>query len=423
MMQKSTFTAALAALTTALAAPAAPAAAADLYVGSPNTAFASVATPGGTFQTLGACGGEIAALAADSGDLYLAATTGQLYHYRSQGQFAQFWLTVPGAAPTGLAIRGHEVSVATQTGRVVSYDRAFGTVLREWNSGLPATTLAADRGDLFQGTEFGAVLRLDDGGGFSFLGSCGASVRGIAASANELYLASVGATVWRIDRTTGGVIGSFPIAAEPTGVAYDGGVLYVSSDDGIVRTYSPSTGAAIGSHTWGFPISALTRGSDPAGNAYCFGEFGVCPCGSGDLFGGCPSYLGIGARLESYGSASVASDDFELAVVSLPPTTIGRFYMGASVVQVPFGNGLLCAGAGGYGQFRFPVQHAGPSADSFGAFRFGPGIVAHSQANFGALGAIHPGSTWRFQAWFRDVQNSCGGGFNTSSALSVTFQP
>ena len=82
----------------------------------------------------------------------------------------------------------------------------------------------------------------------------------------------------------------------------------------------------------------------------------------------------------------------------------------------------MCAGAGGYGQFRFPVQHA-QSSQWLGSFRFGPDLVAHSAQHFGPLGTIQPGSTWRFQAWFRDAQNPCGHGFDTSNATSVTFQP
>jgi len=109
-------------------------------------------------------------------------------------------------------------------------------------------------------------------------------------------------------------------------------------------------------------------------------------------------------------------------VLDLPPTTLGRFYMGAAVAQVPFGNGLLCAGSGGYGQFRFPVQHA-QSSGFFGAFRFGPAIVEHSQQHFGPLGVIQPGASRHFQAWFRDALNPCGGGFNTSNATTVTFLP
>lgn len=396
--------------------------ASDLYVGSPNTAFAQSSPPGGVFQTIGACGGQVAAMAAEGGELYLASPTGLLYRYRQDTQQSEIWSDVPGEAPVGLAIRGHELLIGTASAKVIAYDRSRGVFLRQWDLPLPITTVAVDRGELFAGTDFGAVMKLADDGSVAFLGTCGAAIRGIAGSATELFLGSDGAVVWRVDRALGFVTSSFQVAEVPTGIVYDQGLLYVSAASGIVRTYDAATGARLGTQDWGNPISALTMGAAQAGAGYCFGDAALCPCGVGDSFGGCPHYVGIGARLITYGSASVAADDLELAVLDLPHTTLGRFYMGAGLAQVPFGNGLLCAGAGGYGQFRFPVQPA-QSSGFFGAFRFGPGIVAHSHQNFGALGAIQPGSTWRFQAWFRDAQNPCGGGFNTSNGTSVTFQP
>ncbi|MCY2959809.1 MAG: hypothetical protein NTY35_06550 [Planctomycetota bacterium] len=409
-------------LVVSASALAAPASATDLYVGSPNTAFAHSSPPGGPFQLLSACGGPVAALAGEGGELYVASTFESVYRYRHDAQFTELWAILPGETLTGIAIRGHELLVATASSRVVALDRSLGTVLREWNTPIAPTTLAVDRGELFAGTPFGAAMRLEGDGTVSFLGSCGSNIAGIAASATELFLGSAGAFVWRVDRSTGFVTTSFAVAEDPTGIVYDQGLLYVSSATGRVRTYAASNGALLATQNWGNPISALALGRASAGTAYCFGDAAVCPCGFGDPFGGCPSNLGVGARLVTYGSASFAADDLELAALDVPSTTLGRFYMGAGVVQVPFGNGLLCAGSGGYGQFRFPVQSA--QANGFNrAFRFGPGIVAHSQQNFGALGAIQPGSTWRFQAWYRDALNPCGGAFNTSNATSVTFLP
>lgn len=395
--------------------------ASDLYVGSLNTVFASGPLPGGALQDLGACGGQVAALAAEGDELYLAATFDLLYRYRRDTQQSEVWTSVGNEQITGLALRGHELYVATASSKVMVFDRSRGVWLRQWDLPLAATTLHVDRGHLYAGTNFGAVMEIAADGNVTFLGSCGSLIRGIASSATELFLASSG-FIWRVDRATGFVTTAIPVAQEPTGVVHDQGVLHVGADNGVVYTYDAATGQAIGAQIWGNPINAMTRGGDSAGAGYCYGDSSVCPCGVGDPFGGCPHYVGIGARLVTYGSPSVAADDFELAVLDLPTTTVGRFYMGGGITQVPFGNGLLCAGSGGYGQFRFPVQHP-QSSGFFGAFRFGPGIVAHSHQQFGPLGAIQPGSTWQFQAWFRDVQNPCGGRFNTSNATSVTFQP
>jgi len=401
---------------------AAPASATDLFVGSPNTVFAQSSPPGGAFQTIGACGGVITGMAAEGGELYLASGDGLLYRHRQDTQQSEIWSSVPNDSPLALAIRGHELLIATTNAHVYALDRSRGVYLRQWDTPVPVTTVFADRGEAFAGTDFGAVMRLENDGSVSFLGTCGSTIQAIAASSTELFLGSAGAFIWRADRSTGFVTTSFQVAEDPTGLVYDQGVLYVAFGSGVVARHDAQTGASLGSQDWGNPISALTLGAAPAGVGYCYGDAAVCPCGVGDTFGGCPHHVGIGARLITYGTASVGADDLELSVLDVPRTTIGRFYMGASQAQVPFGNGLLCAGAGGYGQFRYPVQQA-LSSGVLGAFRFGPGIVGHSQQHFGALGVIQPGSTWRFQAWFRDAQNPCGGGFNTSNGTSVTFQP
>lgn len=406
----------------AAAALATPAAANDLFVGSLNTSFAKASPPTAAFQPLGACGGVVAGLAGDGGELFLAAQFELLYRYRADTQQTEVWSSANNEQLVGIAVRGHEVLVATASAKVIAYDRARGTFLRQWDLPVAPTTISADRGQVWVGTSFGLVMELLDDGTTGFLGGCGASIQGIAASSTELFLGASGSLVWRVDRATGFVTSSFPVVADPTAVAYDQGRLFVGTASGLVYTYDVGTASLIATRDWFNPVSAMWTGTPAAGVGYCFGEWSACPCGAGDPLGGCPSHVGIGARLVTYGSASVAADDLELAVLDLPRTTLGRFYMGGAVAQVPFGNGLLCAGSGGYGQFRFPVQPAQTSG-FLGAFRFGPGIVAHSASHFGPLGAIQVGSSWHFQAWFRDAQNPCGGGFNTSNATTVTFQP
>jgi len=405
---------------------AAPASAADLFAGSPNTSFAQASPASGSLTTIGACGGSVAGLAGACGELFVAASFERVCRHRDDMQQSEQWATVPGATLVGAALRGHEVLVATANSQVIALDRSRGTELRRWTTPFAITSLFADRGEVFAGTSFGAVMRLEDDQTIGFLGSCGSTILGIAASETELFLGSAGGVVWRVSRATGFVTSSFPVVDDPTGLAFDQGNLFVGTPSGNIYTYAAASGALLATRVWGHPVSAVVMGAPSAGTADCFSSAAVCPCGASDWqgeFGGCPSFLGIGARLFTYGSASVSGDDLELAVLDLPPTTLGRFYLGAAPAQVSFGNGLLCAGSGGYGQFRFPAQPALLGTSSYRAFRFGPGIAARSQQFFGALGVIQPGSTWRFQAWFRDVQNPCGGGFNTSNATSVTFQP
>jgi len=95
--------------------------------------------------------------------------------------------------------------------------------------------------------------------------------------------------------------------------------------------------------------------------------------------------------------------------------------MGAGVINVPFGDGKLCAGAGGYGNFRFlPLR----KTTSAGVLALGPGIGWHAHEHFGATGQVSAGFTWNFQIWYRDGNGSpCGGNFNLSNVYATTFTP
>jgi len=102
----------------------------------------------------------------------------------------------------------------------------------------------------------------------------------------------------------------------------------------------------------------------------------------------------------------------------MPANTFGLLFMGNQQVALPFGDGLRCVG----GQLeRFgPPQTSGAS----GEFSVGPGIAAISCAGGGApTTCIDAGSTWNFQAWYRDAQGPCGSGFNLSGGVSVLFLP
>jgi hypothetical protein len=150
---------------------------------------------------------------------------------------------------------------------------------------------------------------------------------------------------------------------------------------------------------------------------YCFGT--SCPCGNDDDLAGCGNSgldgdPATGALLEGFGSADVLRDDLVLRVSGVKPGAFGLIFMGAAAIQVPFGDGQRCVGAGGVGTFRFPARQT--TVD--GAY-LEHGLVARSQGF--AAGAIRAGSTWYFQGWFRDSQGPCGSGFNLSNGLPVTF--
>ncbi|MFT5154181.1 MAG: endonuclease I, partial [Planctomycetota bacterium] len=160
-------------------------------------------------------------------------------------------------------------------------------------------------------------------------------------------------------------------------------------------------------------------GSPGSVDAYCFGN-ATCPCSNIDPFAGCQNSTGVGANLiNSLGDASIGTDNLVITAISLPQQQFGLIYMGAGQTASPFGDGLRCVGAGGVGVFRFSVQSSGFA----GAIVLGPGIVGTSQTSFPAAGEILAGSSWNFQAWFRDPAGPCGAAFNLSNALAVSFVP
>lgn len=133
---------------------------------------------------------------------------------------------------------------------------------------------------------------------------------------------------------------------------------------------------------------------------------------------GCPNSTGQGARLTHVGMPSVTATfyEFGLFVNGVPPGQAGMVFMGhAGAPATPLGDGLLCIGTGtGLGLRRFPVRSS--SSGSFSE----PDVVATSQS-FGPAGQITIGSTWHFQAWYRDPAGPCGTGSNVTNGLQVTF--
>jgi hypothetical protein len=141
------------------------------------------------------------------------------------------------------------------------------------------------------------------------------------------------------------------------------------------------------------------------------------PCANQDDHGGCRNSAGQGAVFQACGSSSVTTDDLKLESRWMPKKVVGLVIMGPRPDETPYGDGILCIGAGDKGLFRFPAGNSGPE----GVITLGPGIVAHTHANFPAAGQIKAGDTWYFQAWFRDPNGPCGSGFNLSNGLKVEF--
>jgi len=137
---------------------------------------------------------------------------------------------------------------------------------------------------------------------------------------------------------------------------------------------------------------------------YCSGFASGCPCANPSLVGGCANASGSGALLEpTAGSASTVSDDLVLTVSGVEPGEFGILFMGSAQIQLAFGDGVRCVGAGASGVFRFPPQQASAA----GTLQLGPGIAQFSQANFLPAGRVLPGSQFQFQGWYRDPGGPC----------------
>lgn len=133
---------------------------------------------------------------------------------------------------------------------------------------------------------------------------------------------------------------------------------------------------------------------------------------------GAPNSVGPGAEIGSSGVTSVTTNDFMLTGDGAPPLQFGLFYYGPDPTQVPFGDGFRCVDAGAVGIFRLnPPELTGAGGDA-------ARLVDFTQPPAGAgAGAIVPGSTWRFQFWYRDPGGPGGTGFNLSDGLTAVFVP
>jgi hypothetical protein len=148
--------------------------------------------------------------------------------------------------------------------------------------------------------------------------------------------------------------------------------------------------------------------SNALGTAYCFGT--SCPCGNNDPTAGCANSTGSGALLSATaGSASVSANDLVLTAIDVAPNNFGIVFMGDTQVNNPLGDGRVCAGGN---TFRFPASNSGPG-----------GILTLTGPAGSSGGMITGGSTWNFQAWYRDIPGPCATGFNLSNGLSIGFTP
>ena len=140
------------------------------------------------------------------------------------------------------------------------------------------------------------------------------------------------------------------------------------------------------------------------------------PCSNPTLYcASNPNSTGFPAMMWYTGTTSIIENEFTVSVFNAPPQQFGLFFYGPDQIQLPFGDGFRCVGGG--------VYRLSPASltDMFGILARQVDFNEDPAASGG--GAIHPGSTWNFQFWYRDPAGPGGSGFNLTEGLSAEFCP
>jgi len=138
-----------------------------------------------------------------------------------------------------------------------------------------------------------------------------------------------------------------------------------------------------------------------------------CPLPTASVCSTSPNSVGPGARMSSTGTTDLSRNDLVLLAQEMPPGVVGFFLLGSARVSVPFGDGVRCAGEGPAGLHRSPIG----VADGSGTLTR-PLDVAQPPGS-----AIRAGTTWYFQAVYRDPAGPGGSRINLSDGLRGTFCP
>lgn len=131
-----------------------------------------------------------------------------------------------------------------------------------------------------------------------------------------------------------------------------------------------------------------------------------------------PNASGAAARIQSLGAPSLALNDVSLIATDVAPSQFGMFITSrtAGFVPGPGGSfGDLCLG-GIIGRMNGTLQNSGAYGQLTAEIDLG------ALPSMGTTVAAQVGDTWRFQAWFRDVQSGQAGS-NFSDAVAITVVP
>jgi len=118
---------------------------------------------------------------------------------------------------------------------------------------------------------------------------------------------------------------------------------------------------------------------------------------------------GTGARILPAGSSSISANDLSFVCQAFPATNPGLLIAGTSQTAVPFGDGFRCIGSG--------ILRLGSGSAVNGVATYAPNLAAGQ----GAL--VTSGTTWNFQAFYRDLTLPGGAGFNLTDAVAIPMTP
>lgn len=155
-------------------------------------------------------------------------------------------------------------------------------------------------------------------------------------------------------------------------------------------------------HHFTIGMNGIIRvGTPPPGNTYCYGDGSgtACPCANVSTEPvGCMNSVLQGGRLRGIGTASVAADTVELWVNGPSEGSGVLFFQGSSAIGsgAVFGDGLRCAGGS--------IHRLGRTFLSFGWAKY-PGA---GNLPISVRGAVQPGTTRYYQAWYFDSPGACG---------------
>jgi YVTN family beta-propeller protein len=156
-----------------------------------------------------------------------------------------------------------------------------------------------------------------------------------------------------------------------------------------------------------------------AGSAYCFGDGGgtACPCGNTApaATGGCLNSLGLSARIQAAGNASISADTLVLSVVGLPNSSV-LFFQGTALVSggagALFGDGLRCAGGS---VVRLKTTIASGNAAQY---------PQAGDPRVSTKGLVVAAGLRTYQAWYRNAAAFCGPqGFNLTNGWRTVWAP